>query len=87
MVMVIIKVLKREINKKHIYILVKLKGVQEAFEFSDKIMTLSLHRYSPGFYPGMELFSFFFSFKIASYLFKVRVVLMKLVKVRANTIQ
>lgn len=27
-------------------------GVQNAFELSKKVLTLSFHKYSPGFYPG-----------------------------------
>lgn len=27
-------------------------GVQNAFEYSNKILTLSFHEFSPGFYPG-----------------------------------
>ena len=28
------------------------KGVQEAFEFSPYVMTLSFHKFQPGFFPG-----------------------------------
>ena len=27
-------------------------GVEEAFFYSEKVMTVSFHRHSPGFYPG-----------------------------------
>lgn len=29
-----------------------LLGVQEAFEYSSSVLTLSLHKYCPGFFPG-----------------------------------
>ena len=30
-----------------------MKGVQDAFEFTDRVMTVSFHKYAPGFYPGI----------------------------------
>ncbi len=44
-------------------------GVQDAFEFTDKVMTLSFHKYAPGFYPGI-LILFEFNFKIIYFIFK-----------------
>lgn len=29
-----------------------LIGVQDAFSFTSKVMTVSLHKFSPGFFPG-----------------------------------
>ena len=29
-----------------------IKGVQEAFEYTNKVMTVSFHKYMPGFFPG-----------------------------------
>lgn len=29
-----------------------LTGVEDAFSFTSKVMTVSLHKFSPGFFPG-----------------------------------
>ena len=28
-------------------------GVQDAFEYTDKVMTFDMHKYMPGFFPGI----------------------------------
>ena len=30
------------------------KGVQEAFEYTNKVMTASFHKWGPGFFPGAK---------------------------------
>jgi len=34
-----------------------LAGVEDAFYTTNKVYTLSIHKYSPGFYPGKLVFS------------------------------
>lgn len=31
---------------------ISLVGVEDAFSFTSKVMTVSLHKFSPGFFPG-----------------------------------
>lgn len=43
----------------YLHIWCAFAGVEDAFSTTPHVLTLSLHKYSPGFFPGM----FFFSLK------------------------
>lgn len=45
-----------------------LVGVEDAFSFTSKVMSVSFHKYSPGFFPGKYL-RFLPSFQLPGTLF------------------
>lgn len=41
---------------KNVVLLFSTSGVEDAFSFTSKVMTVSFHKYSPGFFPGRSAF-------------------------------